>query len=510
MVLIVAVLLLFIFLVKFGNRDVIVEREASFMIKGIEYPKYCVKMAPHYSLNLRNFPDEAKSFFKTDVFNKIVFHPYRKNIFESIYREELILLFYFIKKYALKKIVINSATAFSVSYLTKHMPDLKIYYFNPIGVDIKNVNYFKKFIDCDKFRGYPLFSKIDYRYAKVDYRNMYSSTIFSNKVAAEIHERLKPAVSMHLVMAFCSNENILLPKGDLVFAPYSKMEVNPHFGIESSNYMGLAKLNLQDIFCRIHVFNSCVRNLNHNDEGDYDTYDQYMEKKYLPDDYEREIGKKIQVNLKILSETWPEKIENPKEKLLTPDETPYKYEKAEMNYFGLVKDKKGYKILEITEAEIIADYFSGLNVAFYLEKDERIVAAFKYTGPVYIKEVTQARLDAFKKRPSFPVLKVKSFEDAVNKSDILVLREPFIYKGGLERAEKLFGPELIKLKPVNFWIRATRFTELFIELIHHLFPHNVVNVIGYSEPCVYVINHPPNSEWKEKIDKGDVLINIIG
>ena len=281
---------------------------------------------------------------------------------------------------------------------------------------------------------------------------------------------------------------------------------------------------MQDIFCRIQLFNSCSRNLNYSNTGEYLTYDMYMQKKYLPPDYISVIGPDPIISGNILSHTiesyysanknyWDEKKIFKKctgtlKHLLISDKTvdgsvftAFIEEPPEElpNDFEIKTENKIDKI-NTSVSQVLAICFENIKASFFLKDEYDIYFYIRYLGNIYVTNDFAKKMSKFLRRTMYKQEIIEN-HDSCPESIIF----PYTYLPALQQGFKKFK-SLIKKNYTTIWLESSCIVEFMIEFIHLLFPTTVINVIGNSSNKIYVTNYEPIENYQNLFpEPGDLI-----
>lgn len=488
---------------------------------GLKYPYFCFSSVPVFNTELPDYPEENKKYFKFNILDNVVYNSYRKNLLFSGPRSAAISLFRFVNKFKINKLIVlaNQPNTIKIlDYLLSHI-NLQIVLFsikfNPEQITNNKIKFFKKNFtveDCKDYIGWPIFGTVLYIYKNYSHKRIYSTVRYNTKFITELHLALKPKFALWRLNTYGADVNYEIPEGRILISPFQRMTTNPGYLVECVHTTKLQQVNMMDIFCRIHLFNVCSRNLNYSNTPEYKTYDTYMEKKYLPSNYREIIGPDPLITEKILSETLPcyytEK--NYLSPILISNET---VEGSVYNGFAdestimllpndklEITEKKGIYYLNIRNTEIFRLCFENLKVAFFNDNPDNGYLV-RYLGEVYFTK-------QFRKKVLYKHEQVEDYEEAKRKATGILLKYPYSYEPAFRNGAKNFI--IPKEKYATLWIESCPGVEFMIDFFHYIMPETLMAVIGSCEPRYYAINYEPIENWKKLfVEKHDLVITAV-
>lgn len=504
-------------------------RDESEIKTDLKYPIYCFQSLPIFSLKLPEYNNDDKEYFKYNLLKNVVLHPYRKNLLFSPNRPFAIGLFRFAEKINPTELIIMSSNIFVINYFLKHYP-IKIHLFSMklISVDNPLITLYDRMPeerDFKALRGIPLIAKSNFIYKNFNYRSLYSSVRYNAKFLLELHKKFEPLAALYMLKTYNHNISMEVPAGQILISPFSHMTIQPSFLVEvTGSKLVSMRINMQDIFCRIQLFNVCSRNLNYSNSGNYLTYDLYMQKKYLPPDYTEVIGPDPVINKDILSKTlesyytentpfWSGKKifknhEGNLSHLLVSDKT------VDGSFFSgfidetpeelpntfIINNENKIDNINTSVSQILGTCFENMSVSFFLNDEYDIYFYIRYLGDIYITPHFVKKMEKYLRRTMY---RQEIIENRDLKPEAIIF--PYTHKPALDQGLKVFKT-LVKKNYTTIWLESSCIIEFMIEFIHLLFPIAVINVIGASSDRIYVNNYEPIENYQNLFpEPGDLI-----
>jgi hypothetical protein len=466
-----------------------------------KYPIYCYKTDPLFGIKLPDYDNTLLPYFSEAL--QAVSHQYRKNLLHSSYRAQAINLFRYGKKYKPARIICVCYHQEICDWFTRETK-IPIVNFNPkYGGHMPQDLDFTKYRGCDLLAGNMYFLTRDF-----SFENIYASLRYNTDYLNYLYMNFQPQRALLCYRAFATNQEMEIVNGILQVAPYTHMNIVPEFMVECTGYVKFTKVNLAQIFSRCHIFNVCQRNLNYSNTSEYITYDEYLERKYVPKNVQKVIGPNIKITDKILTEPLMYFYEAMKPL------SPFILDKRTTNgsiYIDFIENlnynfpryslppkiSREGNIVRFGLGSIYEYCFNGLNCAFYTPEWNIHYMFLKYQGKIYTGYVPDAR-----KKEYFDIHVVKTPPKNA-------LQFPFLYEPALQKGADVFR-KLLPNNPVCVWMETNTNTEFTAHLLHHIFPFALIKVLGDVEPQPWLINYEPIDNFeKHYVEPGDIIYEMI-